>query len=128
MQNEGEYPPLMRITTIRRFLWEAWFSLACGRKAAYKGDTHYAMGSVFRTVCSWLQVLYAVNNRYLMNEKGALKRIEDLPIKPGNMAARVQSIYRFMAEGEAVMAYRLLDELHGEIDRLSGESITAKIR
>ncbi|HOP71621.1 MAG TPA: nucleotidyltransferase domain-containing protein [Thermoclostridium caenicola] len=125
---EGEYPPLMRTATIGRFLWEAWFSLACGRKAAFKGDTHYAMGSVFRAVCSWLQVLNAVNNRYLMNEKGALKWVDGLTIKPREMTSRVCSVYTLMAAGKADEAYRLLDELHSEIAGLSGETVTDRIR
>ena len=72
LYSEGEYPPRMRDAVVRAFLWEAELSLTCGRKAAPKGDAHYATGSLFRTVCSWVQVPCALNGRYLMNGKGAL--------------------------------------------------------
>lgn len=118
----------MRRAIIQRFLWEAWFSLACGRKAAFKGDTNYAMGSVFRAVCSWLQVLYAVNNRYLMNEKWVMKRVCSFQIKPEDLESRVKSIYRLLASGNAEEVYRISDELHSEIEGLAGESVLTKIR
>lgn len=128
LYSKGEYPPLMRRAIIQRFLWEAWFSLACGRKAAFKGDTNYAMGSVFRAVCSWLQVLYAVNNRYLMNEKWVMKRVCSFQIKPEDLESRVKSIYRLLASGNAEEVYRISDELHSEIEGLAGESVLTKIR
>ncbi|HML47786.1 MAG TPA: nucleotidyltransferase domain-containing protein [Clostridia bacterium] len=123
---KGEYPPLMKTATVRKFLWEAWFSLACGRKSAMKGDAHYAMGSVFRAAASWVQVLYALNERYLMNEKGALKRIEGLKLKPDDMESKVNFIYGAMADGDGVTAYWLLEGLHGEVEALCGEIETIR--
>jgi hypothetical protein len=111
----------MREAIIRKFLWEAWFSLACGRKAALKGDINYTMGTVFRTVCSWIEVLYALNNRYLMNEKGTLKWIAGFNIKPVDMEARVKTIYKLIAADDAEKAYYVLDQLHGEIEGLVKE-------
>lgn len=120
LYSEGPYPPRMREATVLRFLWEAWFSLLCGRKAAHKGDFHYAEGSLFRTVCAWVQVLYALNNRYLMNEKGALRRVRELERRPEGMEARVREAYRLFADGKAAEAYALLDALHGEVQALAG--------
>ncbi|MFZ7101402.1 MAG: nucleotidyltransferase domain-containing protein [Peptococcaceae bacterium] len=130
LYSKGEYSSQMRETVIRKFLWEAWFSLACGRKAALKGDINYAMGSVFRAVCSWVEVLYALNNRYLMNEKGALKWVDGFEIKPVDMEVRVMNIYKLLADGNAEKASQILDELHGEIEKLSSEirPVSAKRR
>ncbi len=47
------------------------------------------MGSVFGAVCAWVKVLYALNNRYLMNEKGALKWVNSFEVKPMDMEAKV---------------------------------------
>ncbi|MEW8979833.1 MAG: nucleotidyltransferase domain-containing protein [Symbiobacterium sp.] len=118
---EGPYPPRMREATVRRFLWEAWFALACARKAAHKGDFHYAEGSLFRAVGAWVQVLYALNNRYLMNEKGALGRVRELERRPAEMESRVRQAYRLLADGAAADAYEILDALHGEIQGLAQE-------
>lgn len=121
LHSEGEYPPRMRETLIQRFHWEAWFSLACGRKAAHRGDFHYAEGSVFRAVGAWVQVLYAVNRRHLMNEKGSLSQVHELERRPADMAERVRSAYRLMADGRAERAYEILDALHAEVEALCGD-------
>ncbi|MBU5330868.1 nucleotidyltransferase domain-containing protein [Anaerocolumna aminovalerica] len=121
LYSKGEYSPQMREAVIRKFLWEAWFSLACGRKAAFKGDINYVMGSVFRAVCSWIEVLYALNHRYLMNEKGALKWIDGFVLKPIDMEVRVMNAYKHFADGDAKRAYQILDELHNEVEGLSNE-------
>lgn len=119
LYSQGEYSPKMREAVIRKFLWEAWFSLACGRKAALKGDRNYAMGSMFRTVCSWVEVLYAVNNRYLMNEKGALLRISHLEHLPIDFGEQVNLAYKLFADSNAERAYQILDDLHIEVEGLT---------
>ncbi len=121
LHSNGEYSLQMREAVIRKFLWEAWFSLECGRKAAFKGDINYAMGSVFRTVCSWIEVLYALNNIYLMNEKGALSRAHMLTRKPVDMEVQIKTVYRLFMDGSAEKAYQILDDLHREIASLSSE-------
>lgn len=121
LYSKGQYSPLMKEAIVKRFLWEAWFSLACGRKAAFSGDVNYAMGSVFRAVCSWVEVIYALNKRYLMNEKGAVKWVNDFDIRPSDMEARVREVYQLLARGDARKAYQILDRLHSEIELLSGK-------
>jgi hypothetical protein len=120
--SKGIYSPLMREAIVKKFLWEAWFSLACGRKAAFKGDVNYIMGSVFRAVSSWIQVVYALNSRYLMNEKGSLKWISSFGYKPVDMETRVKSAYALFTAGEPEQGYKILDALHSEIEILSKES------
>lgn len=121
LYSQGEYSLKMREAIIKKFLWEAWFSITCSRKAAYKGDVNYTMGSVFRTVCSWIEVLYALNFRYLMNEKGSLKYVNDFEIKPVDMEERVKDVYRYITIGNAETAYGILDELQREIGALTSE-------
>jgi len=70
-----ELPKSYRKATIEKFLWECEFSHQCGKKAIGKGDVLYAAGSLFRCAVSLLQVLYAVNGMYMLNEKGSLGRL-----------------------------------------------------
>lgn len=121
LHSKGEYSPLMREAVIKKFLWEAGFSIACSRKAAFRGDINYTMGSVFRAVGSWVEVLYALNNVYLMNEKGSLPKIHALNRKPKNLEAAVRNIYQQISEGDLEEAYKNLDDLHREIEELSSE-------
>jgi predicted nucleotidyltransferase len=69
------YPALLRDTLVQRFLFEADFSLDGGEKGAARGDVVYVAGCVYRTIAALVQVLYAVNERYCTNEKGALRAV-----------------------------------------------------
>lgn len=70
-----EFPKSYRKAAIGKFLWECEFSQQCGRKAIGKEDVLYAAGSLFRCAISLLQVLYAINGMYMLNEKGGLERL-----------------------------------------------------
>ncbi len=118
LYSKGEYPPLMREATIKKFLWGAEFSLQCGRKATFRGDLNYSAGSVFRAVCCWVQVLYALNNCYLMNEKGALRQVHLLEQSPADMEPKVKEIYSLLANGNAQGAYQILECLHSKVEEL----------
>ena len=69
------FPRSYQKAVIERFLWECEFSMQCGSKAISKGDVLYAAGSIFRCAISLLQVLYAINEMYMLNEKGCLQRL-----------------------------------------------------
>ncbi len=69
------FPSGYRRAVIDKFLWECEFSAQCGKKAIGKGDIIYAAGSLFRCAVSLLQVLYAINEMYMLNEKGSLDRL-----------------------------------------------------
>lgn len=70
-----EFPESYRKAAVEKFLWECEFSQQCGRKAIGKEDILYAAGSLFRCAISLLQVLYAINGMYMLNEKGGLERL-----------------------------------------------------
>lgn len=70
-----KFPINYQNATIEKFLWECEFSRQCGMKAIGKGDVIYAAGSLFRCAVSLLQVLYAMNEMYMLNEKGSLGRL-----------------------------------------------------
>lgn len=69
------FPEKYRRAAMDKFLWECWFSAMCGRKSAGKGDVVYAAGSLFRCAVSLMQVLFAFNRMFMINEKGALARL-----------------------------------------------------
>ena len=69
------YPPLLRDALVQWFLFEADFSLDGAVKGAARGDVAYVAGCLYRTVAALVQVLFAVNERYCTNEKGAMRII-----------------------------------------------------
>lgn len=107
------YPEVYRKAVFEKFLWEAEFSLLCGQKGIKKVDVAYCAGSLFRTVNSLVQVLYAERGEYLLNEKGSLIRLHELAdqrqqtlisgleellcdLDPGNLSERFDSAWKLL--------------------------------
>ncbi len=58
------YPHVLQKSIVRKFLWEAQFSLEIGKKGVYKKDLSYIAGCCFRSVSCLNQVLFALNEIY----------------------------------------------------------------
>jgi predicted nucleotidyltransferase len=87
------YPEVLRRETMRRFLGEAQFSLALVEKAVHAGDPAYAAGVAFRIVGCLAHALFALNGQWLMNEKGAVRRVESFSHHPPDFAGRVARVF-----------------------------------
>jgi predicted nucleotidyltransferase len=87
------YPDALARATVRRFLGEAQFSLALVEKAEHAGDPAYAAGVAFRIVGCLAHALFALNREWLMNEKGAVRRVETFAHHPKDFAGRVARIF-----------------------------------
>jgi hypothetical protein len=88
------YPEKLREALIRRFHWEILFSIENAQTAVPRGDQTYIAGCAFRSLACAAQVLFAVNRRYLINEKGALTRAARLPVTVGDLEERVSGVWR----------------------------------
>jgi hypothetical protein len=88
-----EYPPLLKKTLIEKYLWEANFSLQTSIKAAKREDIFYVNGCLFRCVACLIQVLFALNERYINNEKGAIQIADAFLLRPNNFKAIVSTIF-----------------------------------
>lgn len=92
------YPAAMREGILRTFLWEAEFSLDGAHKGIPKQDLSYIAGHCFRTVSCINQVLFAINDTYWMNEKGATAIADELAIAPPLYARRVNGVISMITD------------------------------
>jgi hypothetical protein len=88
------YPEALREALIRRFQWETLFSIENAQTAVARGDQTYIAGCAFRSLACGAQVLFAVNRRYLINEKGALAAAAGLPLTVDNLAERASRVWQ----------------------------------
>jgi hypothetical protein len=88
------YPDTLREALIRRFQWEILFSIENAQTAVPRGDETYVAGCAFRALACATQVLFAVNGRYLINEKGALAAAARLPLTVANLTEQVKSVWQ----------------------------------
>jgi hypothetical protein len=116
------YPETLRRTVIARFAWEAGFSVIFARKAVERRDWAYLAGSLFRATACMAQTLFALNRRYLLNEKGAIQRTDGFDITLPDLAARVGDAFRIMTDAphDAIgRVQTLTDELDALVRRTS---------
>jgi hypothetical protein len=112
------YPPALAAALHKRFAWEASFALANARKSLDRGDVSYLAGCAFRAVASLCQVLFALNGKWLLNEKGAVAAVDGFALKPTDFSRRVARIYADLGAGTATAGLDGLEALVVETQRL----------
>ncbi len=88
----GKYPNALRATLIRKHLFDAIFEAELGRKPAERGDVMLVAGCLFRAAGFLTLVLYAMNRRYWVNEKGALAESRGFRLRPPRFHATVARV------------------------------------
>lgn len=114
------YPHALQKAIIEKFLWEASFSLEIGAKGIPKKDLSYIAGCCFRAVSCLNQVLFALNETYWMNEKGAAAIADSFSTVPSRYAQRVNAIITLVTEDQTGLekALETLHELIQETEHL----------
>lgn len=110
------YPPTLR-RAMMDSIWEAQFSLDTARKSAARGDLLHVTGSLFRCSAVLIQVLFALNEQYCLNEKGALVLTEAFALRPHQFATRVQRVLSHVGVAEAGLSASI-----GMFEALVGET------
>jgi predicted nucleotidyltransferase len=118
------YPDSLQKALIQKFAWEINFSINIARKSAERSDVAYAAGCCFRSVMCMLQVLFAINKTYWLNEKGAVALAETFPRKPQGLQSRFNKTFQLLeAKPQSIQrAIANLEELSKEIDQLVAEA------
>jgi predicted nucleotidyltransferase len=97
------YPAALKRALLQKFAWEIDFSLSTAQKSIARGDVTYAAGCCFRSAACILQVLFALNETYWLNEKGALALADTFPTRPDRLRSRVEQVFTWLSpESEAI--------------------------
>ena len=86
------YPPRLKQSLIQKQLWETGFALDTCRESAARGDAFYVAGCLFRCAACLVQTLFALNERYVINEKGSVEAAGSLPVSPPDFAGTIGSV------------------------------------
>jgi hypothetical protein len=113
------YPQPLRAALIGRFGWEVVFSIENAEIAVTRGEQTHIAGCVYRALCCIGQVLFALNGRYLINEKGALDEAASFPITIVGLRDRVAGVWRATGLREYPAAFRELRAIDREIAALT---------
>lgn len=118
------YPEPLRRALVDRFSFEARFALANARKALEREDATYVAGCAFRVLSSLVQMLFAINRRYLINEKGALREAAALPSTVSGLESGERDIWRRIGDGDLEGALNRLEALLDAEDALISTTLS----
>jgi predicted nucleotidyltransferase len=114
------YPDSLQDALVQKFAWEVNFSIDIARKSAERSDVTYAAGCCFRSAMCMLQLLFAINKMYWLNEKGAVALADTFPHKPERLQFRIHETFRLLEAKPHLIqkAIANLEELSKDIDAL----------
>jgi hypothetical protein len=113
------YPAALRHALIRKFQWEILFSIENAEIAVSRREGTHIAGCTYRALACLAQVLFALNERYLINEKGALQEAAMLPLTIADLTKRVANVWRLIGEESFSPALSILRGLEQELAAMS---------
>lgn len=105
------YPQPLADALIARFGWEVGFAVDNGRLAAVRGEQTHVAGCAYRALCCAAQVLFALNHRYLINEKGAVQEAAGFPVTITGLAETQAAIWHDIGNADLWPALHRLRDL-----------------
>jgi len=86
------YPPALKQTIVREYLWATQFTLLFARDFATRADVYNTVGCLTRGLSYLTQVLFALNETYFSSDKQAMEATTHLPVCPASYAKRVAAL------------------------------------
>src|SRR5208282_4636487 len=87
-----EYPEKFRTAAMSKHLFDAEFEISIAVKPAERADVTYVAGCLFRAAGFMMLVLYALNRKFFLNEKGAFAESRRFAIKPARFHDTVAGV------------------------------------
>jgi hypothetical protein len=113
------YPGPLRDALIRRFQWEVLFGIENAELAISRSEQNHVAGCAYRSLACVAQVLFALNERYLINEKGALLEAARLPLTIPRLTEQTDEIWRLIGDSAFASACEILREIDRQLKGLT---------
>ncbi|OKO85183.1 DNA polymerase subunit beta [Bradyrhizobium sp. AS23.2] len=113
------YPRPLRDALIRRFQWEVLFGIEIAELAITRGEQTHIAGCAYRSLACVAQVPFALNERYHINEKGALFEAAQLPLTIPHLDEQAKEVWRLIGDGAFAPACDVLREIDRQLKGLT---------
>ena len=123
----AEYPEKLRISLVRKHLFDSVFQIEIAGKPAHRGDTAYVSLCLSSAVGFMALVLYALNRHFFLNEKGAFLESARFEIRPPRLHEQVGKILGGLGNDDAALSKSVeaMREVHRELARLCEKELSA---
>jgi hypothetical protein len=118
----ADYPEALRRSVVQDYLWAAEFGLAAfARKFAARSDGYGTAACLTCAVNQLVLALFALNRKYLLNDKTALAEVAEFDRAPREFGSRVQKTLAHLgaSAAELVAAVESITQLHRETVELT---------
>ncbi|MEN6542485.1 hypothetical protein [Parvibaculum sp.] len=109
------YPEMLRSRMISTFRTEAEFALIHASKVRSPLDLPYLTALYAQAIACWQLMLFAINRRYPVIDKGGMRLIMGMPQHPQNFQFRTMKMLRDIASEDLQTARTDAVKLHREI-------------
>jgi predicted nucleotidyltransferase len=113
------YPVALRDALIKRFQWEILFAIENAEIAIARGEQTHIAGCAYRALACLAQVLFALNERYLVNEKGALQEAAQFAQTIPDLIGRVEKIWQAIGDKQFEAASAALRSIEQQSKKLA---------
>jgi hypothetical protein len=117
LKRVADYPEALRRAVVQDFLWAAEFGLAAfASKFVARADAYGTAACLTCAVNQLVLALFALNRKYLLNDKTALAEVAEFERAPREFAARVQRTLAHPGDSSAELAAAVesVAQLHRE--------------
>lgn len=122
------YPERLAQALIESYGWRAYTALGAGEKSVAREESAYVAGCLFECAYCLVQVLFALNRRFFVNEKGALAETRTFDLAPPSFADTVQEVLSHLGESDQALRrnwnrmHELADAVRGLVGQECGTS------
>jgi len=118
------YPHPLREALIRRFQWEILFGIENAELAIARGDRSHVAGCLYRSLACIAQLLFALNERYLINEKAALQEAAVLPLTIPDLVEQANEVWRLIGDGALAPACDVVRKIDRQLKAPTQQDVT----
>lgn len=118
------YPRPLREALIRRFQWEILFGIENAELAIARGDRTHVAGCLYRSLACIAQLLFALNERYLINEKAALQEAAVLPLTIPDLVEQANEVWRLIGDGALAPACDVVRKIDRRLKAPTQQDVT----
>ncbi len=108
------YPEVLKQAVFRQMAWQIGFCLQLARGTLQRDDSYYMHALFVRAVTCLVHTLFALNEQWLLNEKGAVAIAARFDRVPERLAERINALFA-MLPVDAQTACDLLKALHEDM-------------
>jgi predicted nucleotidyltransferase len=127
-QRVTSYPLKLKQALVSNSLWGAEFSFFFARKFAAGGDVYNTVGCLARISGYLIQALYALNETYFINDKGALDALQQFALCPPGYREKLAQVLAHAGETAEQLTATVasLEALWQEVVNLAGSAYQPK--